>query len=78
MTGCISWLPALYWKGEGEKGIDWRSEWIRLSMLRVPSAYILQPESEYWEVAQYVQAVREQMSLERALIAVGNPFYDSE
>ena len=47
-------------------------------MLHVPSAYILQPESEYWEVAQYVQAVMEQMSLERALIAVGNPFYDSE
>lgn len=68
-------MPALYWKGEGETGIEWQSQWVRLSSLRVFSDYELEPESELWEVAQYVQAVKDQQSLDRALISVCNQIY---
>jgi hypothetical protein len=70
LTGCISWLKALYWKGEGETGIEWHSQWVGLSSLHVHSGIGLRPESEFWEVTQYVQAIKEQGNLERALRSV--------
>jgi hypothetical protein len=70
LTGCISWLQALYWKGEGETGIEWHSQWVRLSSLHVHSGLGLRPESEIMDVAQYVKAIKEQENLERALRSV--------
>jgi hypothetical protein len=70
LTSCISWLPALSWKDADERGIDWSSEWLKLSVLIVQSDHVLQPESEFWEVSQYVKEVTAQESLRRALISV--------
>src|SRR4051812_6405553 len=72
LTGCTSWLKALYWEGEEEKGIDWGSHWPKLSSLRVHSGFSLSPESEYWEVADYVENFRRQNDLERAVTAVSS------
>jgi hypothetical protein len=70
LSGCIAWLPALYWKGEGETGIEWRSQWARLSSLEVYSDLVLRPDSWCSDVAQYVESVKAQDDLERALKSV--------
>jgi hypothetical protein len=41
------------WKGEGEFGVEWDSQWMRMKELKVRSRFRLVEESEFWEVSGY-------------------------
>lgn len=67
VSGCTEWVRALLWKGDGEFGVEWRSQWLRMKELKVYSGVALSEDSEFWEVARYVVAFKE-VSLVRLMM----------
>lgn len=44
LTGCADWVRALRWVGdgsEGDRGIDWGTQWVKLQVLKVHSGLTL-------------------------------------
>lgn len=68
VTGCTEWVRALCWKGDGELGVEWGNQWLKLKELNVRSGIELSERSEFWEVARYVVAVKE-VSLVRLMLS---------
>lgn len=67
VSGCTEWVRALLWKGDGELGVEWANQWLKLKELDVRSGIELSVASQFWEVARYVIAVKE-MSLVRLIM----------
>jgi len=63
LTGCTDWAPALRWKGDGEMGIDWSSQWVRLTSLKLHSDVKLSEKSSDKELYRYVQGLRNAIGL---------------
>jgi hypothetical protein len=70
LTGCVEWLRALRWMGdveEGDRGLDWGSQWVKLHTLKLLSGAKLKEESEYADVVSLVQGYKEAQAMEECL-----------
>jgi hypothetical protein len=64
LEGCTDWLQALQWTGD-DAGIDWSSQWVKMRTMIVRCGYVLQEESEYWEVDKFTQDFRRTFLLQK-------------
>ena len=64
LTGCTDWAPALRWKGDGEMGIDWSSQWVKLTTLKLYSDIKLSEQSNEAQFNRYVEGLRNSIGLE--------------
>ncbi|KAG9243443.1 hypothetical protein BJ878DRAFT_117632 [Calycina marina] len=64
LTGCTDWAPALRWKGDGEMGVNWSTQWDKLTTLKLYSAINLSLDSSDKEFYRYVQGMRNAIGLQ--------------
>lgn len=64
LTGCTDWLRALRWTDDGgnDRGLDWSTQWTKLSILRVYSGIELSADSKYADVVHFVQSYKEALA----------------
>ncbi|KAE8450469.1 hypothetical protein EG329_006199 [Mollisiaceae sp. DMI_Dod_QoI] len=70
LTGCADWVRALRWMGdggEGDRGVDWGTQWVKLQTLKVHSGLILSEESPYSDVVHLVQSHKETLATQQML-----------
>lgn len=69
LSGCADWLRALRWgAGSGDdRGIDWGGQWLKLRTLKIYSGIVLEEESEYCDLVQFIQAYKEAVATEEML-----------
>jgi len=66
LTGCTDWIRALRWQ-DGEDGIDWASQWVKLRDLKVYSGIVLSEDSKYEMVDLYSRSVSDGIALEKMM-----------
>lgn len=59
LTGCTTWVWALVWKGEGEPGVEWKCQWLKMKEIKVRSGITLSENSDIFQASQYVMAFKE-------------------
>ncbi|KUJ10428.1 uncharacterized protein LY89DRAFT_740142 [Mollisia scopiformis] len=62
LTGCADWVRALRWVGdggEGDRGIDWGTQWVKLRTLKVHSGLTLTENSPYSDIVHLIQSNKE-------------------
>jgi hypothetical protein len=69
LSGCADWLRALRWAaGDGDdRGVDWGCQWLKLRILKIHSGIVLEEESEYCDLVQFIQAYKEATATEDML-----------
>lgn len=66
VTGC-EWLQAFSWRGDTGEGVDWGGQWVKMKTLKAHSGFVLEEQSEFWEVARFTEHFKQAVLLQRAL-----------
>lgn len=70
LTGCADWVRALRWAGdgsEGDRGIDWGTQWVKLRTLKAHSGLVLSGESPYADIVHLIQSHKEALATQEML-----------
>ncbi|KAF8851645.1 hypothetical protein BDZ45DRAFT_601132 [Acephala macrosclerotiorum] len=70
LTGCADWVRALRWAGdgsEGDRGVDWGTQWVKLRTLKVHSGLALSDGSPYADIVHLIQSHKEALATQEML-----------
>ncbi|CZR62584.1 uncharacterized protein PAC_12481 [Phialocephala subalpina] len=70
LTGCADWVRALRWTGdgsEGDRGVDWGTQWVKLKTLKVHSGLMLSEGSPYADIVHLIQSHKEALATQEML-----------
>ena len=73
LEGCSDWLQALRWTGNDSslpEGIDWNTQWVKMKTLVVRCGYVLQEDSDYWEVERFARDFRRAFMIQKYLAKI--------